>query len=393
MGQRTRARTRGVLVSPESYIRARQTWIGGAPYGPWSTLLNPGIVTGTFFEYCEDVVSQKPYPDNNFLLERWEGNVARAIGTSRASNSGQTEQRHDGTIIHPASHGDVESGHIMQVNPASYHNQALAKSSPSKADFSIPNFIYEAKELIPIIQDIGGRLIRSGGSYVSVFGASGIQYQFGWRPLVNDLMTILDVSKVVDKRLATLRDLADGREKKVRVKLDSQRANWLSELRYISGLNYRIRKETKIEVWGVVHHQVNIPKFSPPPRPTKLEAFQLSYLTTPSLTIWNALPWSFLVDYFVDVSSFLEAAGNRIRGFSVNRMNIMAEHKTTVHFDVEKYDQGTTGTLTIKGGPMKRTTLKRYSKYQPGAELPSLKMLSDSQATNLGLLAVAMLTR
>jgi hypothetical protein len=99
---------------------------------------------------------------------------------------------------------------------------------------------------------------------------------------------------------------------------------------------YRVRNTYKLKVWSTV-------KFKPNGKPAPNSGVNLLTLfdaDKPLYTLWQLLPWSFLVDYFVDVSDFLGASysSHSVRSICIMRHQIATQR--VVSDDGEPVEQG-----------------------------------------------------
>lgn len=123
---------------------------------------------------------------------------------------------------------------------------------------------------------------------------------YGWRPLVGDIMAII-------ARLRSLTESQSRRSKYIRRKRDLATAVDVdSTIEYITSPSgfYRGNVSTivvarltgRISV-GFLARAMGTPHFGGP-----------GFVLNPLSTLWDVVPWSFMIDTIVDIGSFLEAA-------------------------------------------------------------------------------------
>jgi hypothetical protein len=170
-----------------------------------------------------------------------------------------------------------------------------------------------------------------------------LAYKFGWAPLIADALSLIDFQSEVNRRVRTIIEARSGGQRfrrnllrqKSLVKVGSSiLASTSSPSRSLVIGEY---KETNIECWFTSRMVIK----DPSPELDRL----LELLRSPELTpllaltgltsgptaasIWEVIPWSWLIDYFVDVSSFIDAYANSIP-YEFKDMNIMWHEKLLV---------------------------------------------------------------
>jgi len=183
----------------------------------------------------------------------------------------------------------------------------LAETTPSRPIVDLPIAVYELK-------DIPSMLRLEGDNFLKVAAHANLNYQFGWRPLLNDLSNLFDFHDQVSKREAELRNLFDsGLRRKRSVFSGSQR---YTERRFLQsdgifiGVVYDVA--FSVELSGFVRWFPTVL----PPR-TNQEMRNLARravlgLTVDLSTAWNAIPWSWLIDWCTSVGDFLASTRNII---------------------------------------------------------------------------------
>lgn len=173
--------------------------------------------------------------------------------------------------------------------------------------FSIINFLYEireAKRLLELWKRRKSPLYNVAGGHLNL--------NFGWKPFLSDVMEMLKILSNLKDRLAQLK----------------RQAGKLQRRHYETSLTSRISLPAEyasgIDGWGgqiaaqyewveePVYHATLVYTFRLPPDIDTilgqckqwLDAFGVSL--DPSI-LWNALPFSFIVDWFFGVGSFLHS--------------------------------------------------------------------------------------
>lgn len=412
---RTRTRYFNDHAWGQSFIRSRQTWLAGKPYGPRSVYSNAGVASGGF-EQTDDSVNRLPYPDTNFNLERVKINrIGTLSGTITDNTSYQSEIWLNRLPFGPTGSGDSRFAHRLAGGASSWKNRALATANPNRPDTDIINFLWELRDFTSLLHSAARKYVPRdvlfgnqqgpirppkllpGVHPVDATAGIGIQVQFGWAPLLSDLQKLLGIADRIDRRLATLKSLT-GKVVRSRYKLDDTVNRGSSSLTAIGGaFQGNFYSETRRRVWCVKKHTINVNSKLPVPRWSRSDAFNAAFMDDITITVWNSLPWSWLVDYFIDVGGLLAATGNRIPGYSVNSIAIMCERKTRFWTEVRGLISQDWNMATWKGNishdalDAERVTLERYCEASPSPDLPDIGILSEAQFANLSFLLTAFL--
>jgi hypothetical protein len=342
-------------------------------------------------------------PKGNNLLEhdKFDITPARLTGTQQSIEgalSTLTRLDHENTAVYPNDYSDFAFSHVFplsMVGPLDYVNKALSRRNPNrpKTDFVVSAL--ELREFPRMIKHVGDALTSglSIPSVVSFGGSAPISWTFGWEPLINDLKQLFNIAKAVEEKAKMLKKLK-SRVVTERFQLDDREATDLGSWREAGGNFYRLKKVTKLKAWCQKKHTIT-------PNPldrfissgdSQVFANNLEGTDEAIITVWNALPWSWLLDYFVGISDFLEATGNRIPGYQVTELCIMRSLETQYSFDIgDQHPDWNAATLEpLKG---KRITKSRFPLLDPNPQAPTLNLISAGQLQNLGNLLLARLTR
>jgi len=222
----------------------------------------------------------------------------------------------------------------------------LARSNPSRPVVSVPNFLYELKDLPGMIRDIGHlKLLRLGtqkeldrvaaqhGGF-SKFGANLLlSQQMGWAPLISDLRKMFEFRDAVKNRVHDLdvlfnqngglhRSVGKAQEAKKSNGFKAKPGAW-EETRTTSGTLFidtgigqliQCRRDTitSTKMWGSVRWTNPYPSH-PRLSHQELEKQARSLIFGLSISpkeIWDAVPWTWLVDWFANFGDFLDASNN-----------------------------------------------------------------------------------
>lgn len=227
----------------------------------------------------------------------------------------------------PSTQGGFSPGHLSTSIPSigTVATAVLARSNPSRATLSLPNFVFELKDLPGMIRDIGRlKLLYKNRKYlarpVKESANYYLSYQMGWKPLISDLRKMLDFQSHVDKKMRELDRLYNngGLQRKVRIpswtQVVSSESAQTAESSITSDVTFNRTIITEIERWGTV-------RWYPSSRPsTRLSSKQLARLARrlafglrpSSKVVWDAIPWTWLIGWFSNADEFIQAHDNGI---------------------------------------------------------------------------------
>jgi hypothetical protein len=294
-----------------------------------------------------------------------------------------------------------------------------ALSNPSRAYVSIPNFLFELKDLPGMIRDIGklkliGRRARSlphwqRGKPLTAKDAANLQlsYQMGWQPLISDLRRMLDFQQKVDRRINDLENLfvrnrglrrVVGKERAESARRRGAPGMWKSTVNTSSTstvesnlgiiLSCRVEKTTSMEKWGSVRWtSTALPGTRYSNRQLRILARSLVFgLNHNPKALWDAIPWSWLVDWFTNVGDFLEANTNVI---PVQCSNVCV----MTHTRTEEVWSRTNFELEVHGGYGTKILETKKRSLNAGTLSATFPFISGRQFSILGALAIQRMKR
>lgn len=221
---------------------------------------------------------------------------------------------------------------------------ALGDINPMVPVVDIPLFLWELKDFPRMYRDLGRLFWSVPGAnrdymrrinairdpsrgtkfdFAKPSDVSGqyLSFKFGWGPLVSDLNNLLNLTSQINKRLEALRDCRLGRS--TRGSLFRTRS--LLRIQYgevadsiDSGVYVHLDREAWLDnrAWYTVRLETNdeqalndlIEHFHSLDGEGKRILGGVSTQNAIGLsTIWESIPWSWLIDYFANIGSYLEA--------------------------------------------------------------------------------------
>lgn len=219
-----------------------------------------------------------------------------------------------------------------------------ARTNPSREEVSIPNFVHELKDfprMIKQIQSLPTLARNFKHRHSAAFREAASQhlgFEFGWKPLINDLRDILSFQDQVDKRIVELNRLYSEKGLKRRLSLFDSSAVDVSNVNVDTGggitITARKTRVTRVRSWGTI-------RWRPTAVPKDLRrqdlgqvarklVFGLQHRGIDGLQAWNALPFSWLADWFSNYGEWLAANRNVIPAAPSGPCNIMTLSETYV---------------------------------------------------------------
>lgn len=168
---------------------------------------------------------------------------------------------------------------------------------------------------------------RSTDQALSAAGEANLAYWFGWRPMVDDLLTLFSFQDAIHKRIEELRAFAKGYRVNKRL-LTRGTSTRLSSGGYVVAgkwlhVTSNFDVEAQEEIWYCmdVRLKTDLSKFS------QQEFYSLAKRLVLGLqvnleTAWNAVPFSWLADWFGNFSEVLSETRNLV-DFEREWLNIM----------------------------------------------------------------------
>lgn len=185
----------------------------------------------------------------------------------------------------------------------------LAQTNPFRPEYSVPVAIKEFVELASLFKLVGKSFIE--------FGANAyLNYRFGWKAFVRDVTTLATMSVQIERRLKEFDSLGKKGDLRRRVKLHSNSANgggknWVMHSTYGAYVFADTIWTSKYDVWGSVRWRRTGAYRDYDFYIDKLDRVLDVLYDTGKMdfqTAWELIPFSWLFDYFIDVSGYLTAS-------------------------------------------------------------------------------------
>lgn len=355
MARTTRSRSKSYTVSMGTY---RERYGVGQP---WSS--NLGATSVTTSDTCADS-SGMPYVDSNLNITKEHRNPLRVSGQTPPTTAlggwwvNNVPQRW-ALSNNWTGYANAKAALDSSVPGGAEAAQAVARSNPSRPLVDIPVFLWELHEVPLLLRNtfkwlllLNSRngltaqgIIRRGFEGVSLDSEIAGQYlawQFGWKPLISDLWRILTFTDVIAKRVRELEQLYErGITRRISLESNtivstgrypssgSQNCSYSGGSLAISG--YTPWTSTR-STWATVRWKAS-GKVPTPDHLHRLALRSALGLNVDFATLWEIIPWSWLIDWFGSFGDYLESKRNYVGG-TVESINIMRHSKVRLTYVV-----------------------------------------------------------
>lgn len=264
--------------------------------------------------------------------------------------------------------------------------ELLAKTNPFRYEYSIPVAI---KELV----DVASLFKFAAGSFAGMVGGGYLNYKFGWTQFERDMRTLRTITVAIERRIKEFDSLSKsgGLRRKVHLLNKSKaffEANRLVQSSWGVSVTVDVTGGWSCKTHGTVRWRV---KDGFTLNLTKLEAFNAAVSQVFDLgeldaqTVWNMIPFSWLVDYFIDLDS--------VFGANQGQMFIEPYDISIVRVSRSRFKQqvkSKTASISLTGtGKHSRNHYERDIVSAGSLTLPGISFLSrDQMLTVAALLAV-----
>lgn len=339
-------------------------------------------------ETCVDVVDNKG-GENPFAL-----NYSRTSGG--IANGSDDVFDYSNVPYSPQTPEGVPSIDYSNSKQADW-TRFLSVTNPSRPEIQLAVSLFELKDIPRMVRQWGrylngtGSRRPSGLSPLKDAAAANLALQFGWVPLLSDILKLVDFQKAFDRRRKEIDSLHKGNGMKRRMTLFSHvvtdvRRGGLFGPNSVPYPEISYTTTASRRVWATVRWKPDV-GIDLPPTDSELQRAMLGlHVGQLAPQLWEALPWSWLIDWFSNTGSFLSANNNSL-GASPQGGCLMDETKEIITFPSHT---GTSGgrTRSITGIRVVRGSKNR----SPSVGLTSLSgripIVSGKQLSILASLAV-----
>lgn len=272
------------------------------------------------YEQMSDATGPKPWPNRPM-------NKSSVSVSGSFTNRPPSKPTSSGDIGYPSQLWLVASS-SAQFDPidtfpsdSALGTALMAATNPGAPSMNLPLFMLELRDIPMMIRHAGDLLhkikrpVRLMLDAHKEAAAATLAFQFGWKPLIKDLLSMLEFGTYVDRRMSSISKLNAGKGDKRRARIHSASNALDVNLTSLVGRAPSIPGTVKCQrhdvasgviVWKLRSGQPLIPQ-------SRFAAIKLALglnLGNIPLTVWNSIPWTWLIDWFTGVSTFLKATAN-----------------------------------------------------------------------------------
>lgn len=309
-----RIRTRTGVLSTGSVTRSDIGLVATSSYQPLS-------------ERCEDVIGNR-VGDNPLLITGATTRESTLNGSYKTGGVTFTFVNHKCDYNLPVNHQTLPA---IDSYPVSI-TKALSRANPSKSFLDIPVFVYELKDIPKLIKSTGEILLdkktpelvsnilelTKGERPAEIY----LNWEFGWKPLISDLLKLVEFQDKLERRVKDLKKLRSGLlTRSVTLSDDSVAANAAVAVNssWSMGVQGRLHSVTRRKRWATVHWRPD-PALEALPHDEEsminLARDTILGLRHTPKSLWEAMPWSWFVDYFTNVGDYIQANNNTVGAYA-----------------------------------------------------------------------------
>lgn len=280
-------------------------------------------------------------------------------------------------------------------DPWTQVNRVLSQTGPLTPNLYLPLAIFELRDLPRMLRHAGDLLHNiarpSGLNPVKEAAAANLAYKFGWEPLISDIIKLTRFAEIVRKRQRYLKGAHSSRGIRRRVRLQEINGGGGSYTSIIgSGLYSTVSMVRNHKQWATVRWKVK-DQSQIGRTPTFTEAFKTAYGLNRGhipIAIWKAMPWTWAIDWFTDISNVMQANYNMIY-YKPYGLCVMTHYKMTYQFTSDS-----TATASFDGGSCQIENKGRWVSLNPSPSVTlKLPFLDSFKLSILGSLTILKLSR
>jgi hypothetical protein len=270
---------------------------------------------------------------------------------------------------------------------AALTSELLAKTNPFRYTVSVPVMILELVEAATLLK-------LASNNWISLIGSQHLNYMFGWKASIGDIQALTKITSSIESRIKEFNSLVmkGGLRRRVQLTKSSAQGPEVTTpiiSNFLGSWDGLVNTKYTTKVWGSVRW---VPNRTSPIDLSKLTAFNeaakvvLDLRTPDASTIWEAIPFSWLLDYFLNVGDSLQALEDTDKVLPLD-ICIMRERTVTIdvvgipnNSDVSPWKR--TSTFTA-GQHYFEVKLRKVVTVDSVGDLLSFGIMTKGQATNL----------
>lgn len=276
-------------------------------------------------------------------------------------------------------------------------NDIFGATNPFRPQLLLPAFIAELRELPKMIRDLGRLKLGKKPIYRNTkdIAREWVGLNFGWKPLIGDLMSIVDIGLGIAERQKEVDRLYSKSGLKRRLGLGKvSAAPWLW-IEYPPGrapwTPIVLSCKYECERWAVVKYKpaadTQTGKLVPPPDTNQMRRIMAGLTSEAAIaSAWELLPWSWLIDYSVNIGGFLNSKQQGWR-FEIERACLMKHYTCIGTSEGQSHTDALNRTVSVSSCTARWESKTRQPILPPTQPNVRMPVLSGTQLSILGSLA------
>lgn len=217
-----------------------------------------------------------------------------------------------------------------------------ARTNPARPSMLLPVFWLELREIPEMYFQMGRflaagkqwkRYIRTGRHQSRDLATANLAFQFGWAPLLGDLWKCVTFADAVDKRRKEIERAhrSGGYRRRISLGGNSIPLNGSVYANFGSYRNFFVSYtgSSSSKTWAVLKWRPTRPDVGLPSNDSDFRLMLTGlHPSAILLNVWEAMPWSWLIDYFTNVGDVLQAGNHHF--MTPNGGSVMTTTTTSV---------------------------------------------------------------
>lgn len=195
--------------------------------------------------------------------------------------------------------------------------RVLEKGNPSQPRIDLPAFAGQLWEIPKLLRVAGYDLLRKKNRPLPAFGSTWLNFQFGWGPLISDLISIIDFQAEAERRIKQLTQLATKGKIVRAMKLDERQTEVVTRHTLHTAHQAWVDADELVQyrsrMWGYStwYTDFDSPLLNRSSDNIRRLAYRAIYgLHVHPASAWEVIPWSWLVDWFSNIGSLINSTRN-----------------------------------------------------------------------------------
>ncbi len=227
-----------------------------------------------------------------------------------------------------STEGPSDFGSLVPVEasgPSWTGTNIWARTNPARPSVLLPVYWLELKDIPDMIRQAGRFLFssRNWRGYIRNslktrdLATANLAFQFGWAPLLGDMYKLATFQDAVEKRRQEIMAATahGGYRRRISLGQSTVSASGTRFANFGSFTNYNVsyRSTSTAKSWAEVKWKPTLPGAGLPLKDDDLRPYLNGLHPSHILAnVWEALPWSWLIDYFLNVGSLIQAGNHHM---------------------------------------------------------------------------------